>query len=294
VRRSSPTVRSLLLGTCLVVAGAGGVAAQSQSPGAPSFGPLPSLPAITSLLTPGTLSDCVDIEYSPMEYFPTADVTDPSQAIGFDVDGARAVAAALGLTLEIHSTDFAALIPDLQAGRCDIVWTALYINEDRLAVADAVPYMATGQVVMVPAGNPTGIHVPEDLCGRTVSIQAGGLVETRINEQSTACTTAGKAAINIQGYPKVADEFQQIILGRVDAVWETDSAVSDWMIRNPGLYEVAYALPKDDSYGIYFGKGKTDVGTALSAALLALKGNGQLAAIAARYQIDPITLDVIK
>ena len=38
--------------------------------------------------------------------------------------------------------------------------------------------------------------------------------------------------------------FQQIVVGRVDAVWETDTAVSDWMLKNPGQYEVGYAMPK--------------------------------------------------
>lgn len=248
----------------------------------------------TSLLTPGTIVDCVDIEYPPMEYFPSADVTDPAQAIGFDVDGARAVAEKLGLKLEIRNTAFDALIPDLQAGRCDIVWTALYVNETRLKVADAVPYMATGQVVMVKAGNAPGIKAETDLCGKAVAIQLAGLVEERIRKASDACTTAGKAAINIQGYAKVAEEFQQIVLGRVDAVWETDTAVSDWLLNNPGDYEVAYALPRDDNYGIYYGKGKADIGVALQAALDALKADGTLQDIAEKYEMDPAILEPVE
>ena len=251
--------------------------------------------APTSLITAGTLVDCVDIEYPPMEYFPSADVTDANQAIGFDVDAARAVATKLGLKLEIKNTGFDALIPDLTAGRCDIVWSALYVSEKRLEVADAVPYMATGQVVMVPVGNPKAIKAEGDLCGKTVSIQSAGLVEQRINAASTACTTAGKEAINIQGYAKVADELQQIVLGRVDAVWETDTAVSDFMIKNPGKYEVAYALTRDDNYGVYFGKGKADIGAAFTAALKALLADGSLAAIAGKYEMDPAILsDAIK
>jgi polar amino acid transport system substrate-binding protein len=288
------TACSLLMGAALLVTTAGATLAQSPSPAAmASMAPV-TLTTPTTLLTPGTLVDCVDIEYSPMEYFPTADVTDPTQAIGFDVDAARAVAAALGLTIQINNTAFDALIPDLTAGRCDIVWTGLYVSEKRLAVADAVPYMATGQVVMVPLGNPAGIHEPKDLCGKTVSIQSAGLVEQRINELSTQCTTDGAAAINIQGYPKVADELAQIIPpARVDAVWETDSSVSDWMIRNPDQYEIAYALPKDDNYGVYYTKGNTELGDALTAAIAALKADGTLAAIAATYQIDASTLDIV-
>lgn len=246
--------------------------------------------APTSLITAGKLVDCVDIEYPPMEFFSSADVTDPNLAVGFDVDAAKAVAAKLGLAIEIRNTGFDQLIPDLTAGRCDIVWSALYVSASRLEVADAIPYMATGQVVMVPVGNPKAIKAEGDLCGKTISIQSGGLVEERANAASTACTTAGKAAITIQGYKLVSDELQQIVLGRVDAVWETDTAVSDWMIKNPGLYEVAYALTRDDNYGVYYVKGKGDVGAALSIALNALLADGSLAKIAEKYQMDPAIL----
>ena len=286
--RRSPQLYLLALGSMLVLAACGGTSSAGTSASHAS------LPAPAGLLQSGQLSDCVDIEYSPMEYFPSASVTDPNKAIGFDVQGAQAVAKAWGVTLQVRNTGFDALIPDLTAGRCDIVWTALYISQTRLAVADAVPYMATGQVVMVPKGNPKHIKSLDDLCGKKVSIQTGGLVQQRINDQSKTCTNGGKAAIQIAGYPKVADEFQQIVVGRVDAVWETDTAVSDWMLKNPGKYEVGYAMPKTDSYGVYFQKNKPELKTGLSDALKALKADGTLPTLAKKYQIDPITLDVIK
>ena len=83
-------------------------------------------------------------------------------------------------------------------------------------------------------------------------------------------------------------------MGRVDAVWETDTAVSDFMLKNPGKYEVGYAMPKTDSYGVYFQKNKPELKTGLSDALKALKADGTLPTLAKKYQIDPITLDVIK
>ena len=253
-----------------------------------------SIPAPTSLITAGQLVDCVDIEYPPLEFFPTTDVSNPNAAVGFDVDAAKAAAALLGLQITIRNTGFAALIPDLTAGRCDIVWSGLFVSAKRTAVADVTPYMATGQVVMVPVGNPKGIHTAADLCGKPVSIQSSGLVEQLINKASSDCTAAGKAAINIQGYPKVPDELQQIILGRVDAVWETQEAVADFMSKNPGKYEVAFASSRDNTYGVYYQKGKADIGVAFAAALRALKADGTLAAFAAKYNLDPTTLDSIK
>jgi polar amino acid transport system substrate-binding protein len=247
----------------------------------------------TDLIRAGTLTDCVDIEYPPMEFFPP-DVTDPNEAIGFDVDAARAVAGIFGVDIEIKNTAFDALIPDLQAGRCDIVWSALYVSSTRLEVADAVPYMATGQVVMVAAGNEVGITQESDLCGKTISIQGGGLVQERAEAASEACEDAGGEPIDIQAYETVPEELQQIVRGSVDAVWETDTAVSNFMLENPDQYQVAYALPRDDNYGVYYEKGNTDVGDALSAAIDALNEDGTLPGIAELYQMDPAILEVIE
>jgi len=293
--------RTPLLGVAvvaiLVAACSGASPSPSTAPASASGAPsasAASIPAPTSLITAGQLVDCVDIEYPPLEYFPSSDVTDPNAAVGFDVDAAKAVAKLLGLQITIRNTGFDALIPDLTTGRCDIVWSGLFVSAKRTAVADATPYMATGQVVMVAAGNAPGIHAALDLCGKTISIQSGGLVEQRIDQASTDCTTAGKQAINIQGYKLVADELQQIVLGRVDAVWETQEAVADFMTKNPGKYEVALAFSRDDTYGIYAQKGHSDIGTAFAAALRVLKADGTLKAIATKYNLDPATLDSIK
>jgi polar amino acid transport system substrate-binding protein len=298
-RWAALTAMSLIAAACTQQGAATNPPSQAPAttPGATAGAPSPTAVLIlapTSLLTAGKLVDCVDIEYPPMEYFPSSDVTDANLAIGFDVDAARAVAAKLGLAIEIRNTAFDALIPDIGAGRCDIVMSALYVDKDRLLVADAVPYMATGHVVMVPTGNPKAIHSADDLCGKTISIQSGGVVEKASNAASKACTDAGKAAITIQGYKLVSDELQQIVIGRVDAVWETDTAVSNWLLKNPGKYEVAFAFPRDKNYGIYYGKGKADVGTALTAALAALKADGSLGAIATKYAMDPAILETVK
>jgi ABC-type amino acid transport substrate-binding protein len=225
-----------------------------------------------------------------MEYFPSADVTDPAKAVGFDVVSAKAVVAHWGLNIEIRNTGFDALIDDLTNNRCDLVWTALFVNDTRLQVAEAVPYLATGHVVMVKAGNPDGIHALTDLCGKSVSIQSGGLVEEKINDASAACTTAGSQAIDIQGYTTVADEFAQIVNDRVPAVWETDTAVADFMVKNPGKYEVAFVVSRDDAYGVYFQKDKDDLAAALQDALAALKADGSWADIATQYAQDPEAL----
>jgi polar amino acid transport system substrate-binding protein len=288
--RASPLVA--LAVAAVVVAACGAESGGSASPSG-SLRPATISPP-TSLATAGQLVDCVDIEYPPMEYFPSTDVTDPNAAIGFDVDAARQAAAAMGLQITVRNLAFDALIPDLTTGRCDIVWSSLFISGERLQVAGAVPYMKTGHGVLVRTGNPAGIHAVGDLCGKTISIQNGGVVEAVSAEANADCTDAGQPAINIQGYERVADEFQQIALGRVDGVWETQEGMANWMTTNPDQYEVAFVASQEQTYGIYYAKNKSDIGEAFGAAMRELKEDGTLAGLAERYNLDPATLDAIE
>src|SRR3989442_14603266 len=129
MKRPLMVMPSVLLGLALVLVGCGGISTSSGTSSKVSVTPP------TSLIKSGTLTDCVDIEYSPMEFFSSASVTDPNQAVGFDVEGARAVAKAFGLQLQIKNTGFDALIPDLTAGRSDIVGTPLFVLQKRLPAA---------------------------------------------------------------------------------------------------------------------------------------------------------------
>lgn len=265
----------------------------SAAPAAASAEPSPGdagVAAPAGLLKEGELSACITSEaYPPLEY-----VDGAGNLIGFEPEAFQAVAKRWGLEPKHVFTTFEGLIPGLQAERCDLVWAGLYLSEKRLAVADGVPELATGQVVLVTAGNLAGIKTEVDLCGKKIAIQSGGIVEQNIAGASEKCTAAGNPPIDIQAYQKVVDEFQQIILGRVDGVWETDMGVAGFMLENPGKYEIGYAFPKDGKFGVYMGKGKTEIKDALAEALKALKADGTLLALAEKYQVDPATLDVIE
>src|ERR1043166_8530500 len=88
VARPSAFMRFGALALGMIVAGCqsgggGTTPGSSASSGANEVSVTPP----TSLVKAGTLTDCVDIEYPPMEYFPSTSVTDPNQAIAFDVHG---------------------------------------------------------------------------------------------------------------------------------------------------------------------------------------------------------------
>ena len=261
MRHRTTATGSLLLSAALLATTAGrgprpepvaGCAAGSAAPAA-------SLTPPTTLIVPGVLTVCVDIEYPPMEYFPSADVTDPARPSASTWTGrapsprrsaSRWRSRTPRSTRSSRTSRRAAATSSGRActsTRTASRWRRRALHGDRPG-GDG------------PEGQPDGhrrAHGPVRQDGRHPERRPGRGAHQRAQRR---VHRRGSPAINIQGYPKVADEFQQIILGRVDAIWETDSAVSDWMMRNPDQYEVAYALPRDDTYGIYYAKGNDRAG----------------------------------
>lgn len=77
------------------------------------------------------------------------------QIVGYDVDFAQALAASLGVKLELVATNPANRIPLLQSGKADLIVADITITPERAQVIDfSVPYFVTGQQFLVPASSP--------------------------------------------------------------------------------------------------------------------------------------------
>ena len=245
----------------------------------------------SDLVTKGTLTNCIDPEYPPMEYFSNGS---SGKIIGFDADSAAALAKELGLKIKQLNTSFDGLIPALNAGRCDIVWTALYLSNKRLAVADGVPYLETGPGVVVAKGNPKKISdISFSLCGTRIAVQGASANEGLVKAQDKICKDTGKKSIAISSYPKVAETVAALLNGKVDGIVETDVACGDIVNKNANKLEVAkgYFLG-DVSFAAYMNKGSA-LTPAVKKAVEKLISNGTLAKIAKKYNLDPEKLTTV-
>lgn len=238
--------------------------------------------APTGLLTDGTLTVCTDPEYPPMEYYKNGTSGD---LVGFDSDGANALAALWKLKTKFTITSFDGLMPGLQAKRCDILWSALYLSADRLKVADGSPFLVTGPGLLVPSSDST-IKTSDDLAGKTVAVQGGGVNEQTLKDLSAKFVAAGKGKITIQAYPKTAETVAAVTNGKAAALIETDVAVADMVSKSSGkLKEVTGVFPAETKFGVFTLKG-SPLSAAVAAGLKTLDSNGTLAKIAGTYGLD--------
>lgn len=103
------------------------------------------------------------------------------EIIGYEVDLARAIAAKLGVKLQIKQLAVAARIPELQQGHVDLLAASLTHNKEREAVIDfSLTTFVTGQKVLVKADS--GIANLQQLTGKKVVTIKGGTQEPNIRK----------------------------------------------------------------------------------------------------------------
>lgn len=241
-----------------------------------------SPPVPKRIAAKGSFSVCMDISFPPMEYFATVGSTTP---IGLDVDLAKATAKLWRVKVRFIGTAFTGLLPALQAGRCDMVWSGIFVTPDRLQQFPAVGYMKTHRALLVQKGNPKNIRRPSDLSGKTVATEAGTKYVDALQELDSQFKAQGRAGINIQTYPKASDAVAQLVLGRADAVLTQDTEAAFRISQLRGRLQIAYLYPQSDTFGVYFAKRDAAFGPALRKAFARLKTNGTIRRLAKKYSL---------
>src|SRR5829696_5941763 len=244
-------------------------AAQEATPSAELFG------------DDGVLTNCVDPSFPPMEYFESQEAQEP---IGFDIDLINAIGERLGAEVAHIPTDFTGLLPALDAGRCDVVASGIYLTAERLETFDAQPYYDTSIVLLTPADN-TEITSPENLAGKTVAVQAGTNYVQILNDLNAQLQTEGKPLMTIQSYPKQTDAIQQLVVGRAEATITQDTEAAFRETAQAGQFKIAYTYPDPQTFGIYFQQGSEEMAATLAETVEAMRDDGALAEIAERWNL---------
>jgi polar amino acid transport system substrate-binding protein len=239
-----------------------------------------SIPAPSKLVKPGMLTIGSDASYPPQEY-----VDASGKPIGMDIDIASEIASRLGLQPNVVNFKFSDIIPALNAGQFDIVISAMTVTDERSKVVDFVPYFDAGQAVLVQKGNPKGIKTLDDLSGKTAVAEQGTTEEDTLKALNDKLTKAGKPPVNILTYPTDTDAVDQLRVGRADATLHDSPVAAYYAELNQNAFEVA--IPNFDAApeGIATAKNNTAMHDAVDAAIKAMKADGTLTAILAKWGI---------
>ncbi|MEV0535009.1 ABC transporter substrate-binding protein [Kitasatospora sp. NPDC050463] len=235
----------------------------------------------------GKLAVGSDASYAPNEF-----KADNGKIEGMDVDLITAVAAKLGLKVDVQDSGFTAIIPGIQSNKFQIGMSSLTDNKEREQTVDMVTYFNAGSAIAVKKGNPDKINA-DDLCGKKVAVQTGTTQAQEITDtRNPACAKAGKPGIVNDGdkFDLQTDVTNAVVSGR-DQLMMADSPVVDYAIKQSGgQLEKLGATYDAAPYGIALAKSSA-LTPAVQSAVQSLIDDGTYKQILSKWGVEAGAID---
>jgi polar amino acid transport system substrate-binding protein len=216
----------------------------------------------------GVLTVGMEIGYPPFEYFGA----DGKTPMGFDVQMANAIAAKLGLKLEIVDTAWDGIFAGVTKGDYDCIMSAVTITPERQAAHNFTkPYIGNAQAMVLLKGGKITAKTPQDLGGRGVAYQE----ETTSDIYMTKLAEGGLKFTPYE-YAKVMNCFDELKLGRVDAIVCDSTVALDYVADSASPFEIVWLGEAEEYFGICFKKGADELTAAVDKALDELFADGTI------------------
>jgi cystine transport system substrate-binding protein len=219
----------------------------------------------------GTLRIAMEGTYPPFNFKDAK----TGELSGYDVDVARLLAAKLGLKPEFVSTEWAAILAGLGAGKYDVIISQVGITPKRLEAFDfSAPYTYSSPQLIVRKDERAQYASLADLKGKKLGVGQGSVFE----QQAKAV-----AGIEVKSYPAAPENLQDLAVGRIDAALN-DSLMVAYLLSNSKLPVKAGArVGKVERMGIPFQKGNPQLKAALDKALAEAGADGSLKKISVKW-----------
>lgn len=176
------------------------------------------LPA--SIKSSGVVNTGTAAGYPPWELI----APDGQTVIGVDPDLAAAVGKILGVKFKFVNAAFSTLIPAVQSGRYDVIWSDAGDQPAREQVVDLIDYVINNSAFLENANGPR-IKTFGDVCGKKIAIQSGTTEVGFLAATATACQQAGKPAPQVSTFGDEQTAVLAVSSGRADATVANSATV---------------------------------------------------------------------
>ncbi len=214
------------------------------------------------------LTVATNAEFPPFEYF------EGEKIVGADIDMMEALAAKMGVTLEITHIDFDAALTGAATGKYDIALSGITANDERrknMAFTDDY-YVASQAVIVMADGEYKAVA---DLAGKTISCQEGTTGEQYLLDNE----------YNVQSFKTGAEAISALTAGKVDAVVIDDAVAKALSAKQEGKTVVLDEPMTKENYAIATKLGNDELVAKINAALAEIKADGSLAEIFNKYDL---------
>ncbi len=208
-------------------------------------------------------------------YAPFETIDKNGNFVGFDMDLIRLVADQAGMQLKMLNVSWDGIIPGLMNGNYDCIIAAMTITPERKKqIAFSVPYFSNKQTIVVKNNNNT-IKTPDELIGKTVTVQngtTGDLFASTIKD------------VKMKRFDTNPQAIQELLNNNADAAVMDNLVAYDAVKNSKGLKAIDIEKIDKEDYGIGIRKDNEQLIAKINKAIEALKKNGKLDALIAKYK----------
>ena len=212
-------------------------------------------------------------DYAPMDY-----KDENGEWTGFDAELARLFAQELGVECEFFIiADWSKKVFELDSKNIDVIWNGMTIDDELLKTTSCSdPYVVNAQVLVMKADQLAAYPDAASIKDLSIAVENGSAGEKAA--KALGCTNLVAVQDQAAALLEVKSGTSQACVVDITAA----RAMTGEGTSYPDL-GVGFSLTSEN-YGIGFRKG-SDVTAKLNAFLAELKANGQLQALATKYEL---------
>jgi polar amino acid transport system substrate-binding protein len=195
---------------------------------------------------------------------------------GYDNDLLAEVKKKLPFDIKQQILPWSGILPGVTTGKYDIAVTAVLVTAARKPAFEfTTPVAQSTTFFATKAGS--AIKKGSDLNGKTVGAQAGSAMLAELKTFDASLKAKGGAGLKkIVEYPSNPEAYQDLALGRTDAVVNTEINLRSLAKEKPGVFAVGEGIAKPVYIAWAIQKGNTEFAKAIDDAILAVRKSGKM------------------
>ena len=232
----------------------------------------------------------IDAEYPPFSY-----LGDNSEFVGFDVESVKWIAEQKGFNVKIQGVAWDGIIPALQTGKIDMVYSGMSITPDRLEKVNfTIPYWQVNQGVAVKAGSDATMDQFKNAT-IVIGVQRSCSADQWLQKDAAEDGLFGEEKYNQlvkDGQIKLFDSFPMSMValeqGLVDAVVFDDVNIESYIQGNL-QFAMLGTIETDEYYAVAVRKDDNDLRELMNAGLTELMNSDKWKELIAKYIVEEQT-----
>ncbi len=237
------------------------------------------------LISPGTLTACVDSPFPPFAYSQQSDGEDLS---GIDVDIITALASNNKLQVAFVETPFDGIFDALTNGKCDVIAAAVPVSTGRKRTYDFTnPYFLMSQSLLARSADQASLASIGSLRGKIVGVQRATLGALRAKKLQAS------AGLTVQEFPGRFEMLDALRDSNIDVILADVSANGFDAHESDGRLAVSARLAGDEeNYAFVVSPTNPVLTETLNNSIQRVRDRGLLGKIYARHIGDALQTPV--